>query len=63
MASYPLEQNNELRGVKKGTHFMLGKGIRHPKPSMKQAAAGLQSSEGTLKIVYSAGEKTEGPRV
>ena len=36
-------------------------GIRHPKPSHKQAAAELQSSEGTLNTWYSAGERTEGP--
>ena len=34
--------------------WRVRQGIRHPEPSTQQAAAGLQSSEGTLKTSYSA---------
>ena len=37
--------------------------VRHPKPSLKQVAAELQSSEGTLNQTIVQGEMTEGPRV
>ena len=43
--------------------FSLGKGIGHPEPGLKQAAADSQGSKGTLNLYIVLGRGLKGPRV